>query len=238
MNPPKPGTLYGVGIGPGDPELLTLKALRILRAVPVIAWPAPETGPSLAREIVAEHLPGGQREIAIRMPLLPARFPADEVYDRAADEIGVALEAGEDVAAICEGDPFFYGSFMYLFGRLADRFPVEIVPGVSSLTACAAMLRTPLAAKNDVLAVVPGPLAADEMEARIASADAVAIIKVGRHFAKIRAVLDRLGLAGNARYVERATMEGQRIVPLTEVADGDAPYFSMILVHKRGEVWT
>ena len=113
------GTLYGVGIGPGDPELITLKALRILKSVPVLAWPAPEEGPSLAREIVAGHLPGTQREIPIRMPLLPARFPADDVYDKAAVEIGAALDAGDDVAVICEGDPFFYGSFMYLYGRLA-----------------------------------------------------------------------------------------------------------------------
>jgi precorrin-2/cobalt-factor-2 C20-methyltransferase len=231
------GTLYGVGVGPGDPELVTLKALRILKSVPVLAWPAPEEGPSLAREIVAEHLPGTQREIPIRMPLLPARFPADDVYDRAAVEIGAALSAGEDVAVICEGDPFFYGSFMYLFGRLAGEHTIEVVPGVSSLTACAAALGAPLAAKNDVLTVLPGPLDAEIMKQRLADADAAAIIKVGRHFEKIRGVIEDLGLADNARYIERATMAEQRIVPLAEVGDGDAPYFSMILVHKRSEAW-
>lgn len=231
------GTLYGVGVGPGDPELVTLKALRILQSVPVLAWPAPEEGPSLAREIVAAHLPGTQREIPIRMPLLPARFPADDVYDKAAVEIGAALSAGEDVAVICEGDPFFYGSFMYLFGRLAGEHTIEVVPGVSSLTACAAALGAPLSAKNDVLTVVPGPLDADTMKQRLADADAAAIIKVGRHFDKIRGVIDELGLAGNARYIERATMAEQRIVPLADVGDGDAPYFSMILVHKRKEAW-
>lgn len=232
------GTLYGVGVGPGDPELVTLKALRILRSAPVLAWPAPEDGPSLAREIVAAHLPGTQREIPIRMPLVPARFPAQEVYDRAAEEIGAELEAGADVAVICEGDPFFYGSFMYLYGRLAGRFPVEVIPGVSSLTACAAALGAPLAARNDVLTVIPGPLAEDEMTARLAAADAAAIIKVGRHFAKIRTVLDALGLAGDARYIERATMADQRILTLEEVGADSAPYFSMILVHKRTEAWT
>ena len=134
------GKLYGVGVGPGDPELLTLKALRILRSVTVLAWPGPEKGPSLARDIIAEYLPGTQREIAIRMPLLSAQFPADDVYDKAAIEIKDALDAGEDVAVICEGDPFFYGSFMYLFGRLANDRSIEVVPGVSSLTACAAAL--------------------------------------------------------------------------------------------------
>lgn len=231
------GTLYGVGIGPGDPELVTLKALRILKSVPVLAWPAPEKGPSLAREIVAEHLPGNQREIPIRMPLLPARFPADDVYDKAAIEISEALDAGEDVAVICEGDPFFYGSFMYLYGRLAGDYPVEVIPGVSSLTACAAALGAPLSAKNDVLTVIPGPLDSDTMKQRLTDADAVAIIKVGRHFDRIRNVIDALGLTANARYIERATMGEQRIVPIGEVGDGNAPYFSMILVHKRDEVW-
>jgi len=232
------GTLYGVGVGPGDPELVTLKALRILKSVPVLAWPAPEEGPSLAREIVAGHLPGTQREIAIRMPLLPARFPADDVYDSAAVEIGAALSAGDDVAVICEGDPFFYGSFMYLFGRLAADHAIEVVPGVSSLTACAAALGSPLSAKNDVLSVIPGPLDADTMAQRLAEADAAAIIKVGRHLEKIRGVLADLGLSDNARYIERATMTAQRIVPLADVGEGDAPYFSMILVHKRAEAWT
>jgi precorrin-2/cobalt-factor-2 C20-methyltransferase len=231
------GTLYGVGIGPGDPELITLKALRILKSVPVLAWPAPEEGPSLAREIVAGHLPGTQREIPIRMPLLPARFPADDVYDGAAAEIGAALDAGEDVAVICEGDPFFYGSFMYLYGRLAGDYPVEVVPGVSSLTACAAALGAPLSAKNDVLTVIPGPLDSDTIKQRLTDADAVAIIKVGRHFERIRTLIDDLGLTANARYIERATMGEQRILPIGEVGDGNAPYFSMILVHKRDEVW-
>ena len=128
------GTLYGLGIGPGDPELITLKALKRLQAVPVIAYPAPQEGDSLARAIVAPHLDGAQREIAIRMPMVAARFPAQEVYDRAAEAIGGELEAGRDVAVLCEGDPFFYGSFMYLFGRMAERYPVEVIPGVSSLT--------------------------------------------------------------------------------------------------------
>lgn len=233
----KSGTLYGVGIGPGDPELVTLKALRILKSVPVLAWPAPEEGPSLAREIVAEHLPGTQREIPIRMPLLPARFPADDVYDRAAVEIGAALDNGDDVAVICEGDPFFYGSFMYLYGRLAGEYAIEVIPGVSSLTACAAALGAPLSAKNDVLTVLPGPLDSDTMKQRLQDADAVAIIKVGRHFDRIRDLIAELGLLAHARYIERATMGEQRIVPIGDVGDGNAPYFSMILVHKREEVW-
>ncbi len=232
------GTLYGVGIGPGDPELITLKALRCLRAVPVIAYPAPPEGDSLARSIVEPHLAGGQREIAIRMPMVAARFPAQEVYDRAAEEIGGELDDGRDVAVLCEGDPFFYGSFMYLFGRMAERYPVEVIPGVSSLTACAAVLGAPLVARNDVLTVVPATLKSDEIKRRLAEGgEAAAIVKVGRNLEKVRAVLGDLGLADNARYVEHATMANQKILPLAAVGAEAAPYFSMILVHRRGEAW-
>ncbi len=232
------GTLYGLGIGPGDPELITLKALRLLKAAPVLAYPAPEQGESLVRRIVAPHLDGAKTEVAIRMPLVAARFPAQQVYDRAAEELGAHLAAGRDVAVLCEGDPFFYGSFMYLFGRMAERFTVEVVPGVSSLTACAAVLGAPLAARNDVLTVVPAPLDEAALKARLGEAEAAAVIKLGRHFAKVRRVLDELGLAQHARYVEHATMDSQRILPLDAVAGDDVPYFSMILVHRRGEAWT
>ncbi len=232
------GILYGLGIGPGDPELITVKALRLLKAAPVVAYPAPETGESLARAIVAPLLPGGQSEVAIRVPLLVERFPAQEVYDRAAVELGEHLAAGRDVAVLCEGDPFFYGSFMYLFARMAERFPVEVVPGVSSLTACAAVLGAPLAARNDVLSVVPAPLDEVELRARLSSGDATAIIKVGRHFEKVRRVLEELGLSERARYIERATMASQRILPLGSVDPGNVPYFSMVLLHKRGEAWS
>lgn len=231
------GTAYGLGVGPGDPELITLKALRILRDAPVVAYPAPDQGDSLTRAIVAPHLPDGQTEIAIRVPMLSERFPAQEVYDRAALELGDHLTAGRDVAVLCEGDPFFYGSFMYLFARLAERYPVEVVPGVSSLTACAATLGAPLAARNDVLAVIPAPLDAEALKARLSMVDAAAILKIGRHFTKVRDALADLGLTDSARYVEHATMDNQRILPLDQVDPETVPYFSMVLVHTRGEAW-
>jgi precorrin-2/cobalt-factor-2 C20-methyltransferase len=232
------GTLYGLGVGPGDPELITLKALRLLRSAPVVAYPAPEHGDSLARSIIAEHLPGGQTEIAIRMPMLVERFPAQEIYDRAAIEIGAHLEAGRDVAVLCEGDPFFYGSFMYLFGRMAEHFPVQVVPGVSSLTACAATSGAALASRNDVLTVIPAPLAPSRLRDLLARTDAAAIMKLGRHFTKVRDVLNELGLSAHARYVERATMSNQRLLPLDKVDPDSVPYFSMVLVHRRGEAWS
>jgi precorrin-2/cobalt-factor-2 C20-methyltransferase len=226
----RPGTAYGIGVGPGDPELVTLKALRLLQAAPVVAYPAPDDGPSFARSIVAQWLRPEQREIAIRVPMVAERFPAQEVYDRAAAEIGTVLSAGNDVAILCQGDPFFYGSFMYLFTRLADRFPVSIVPGVSSLTACAAAAGTPLAARSETLTVVPATLGEAELERRLAGSEAAAIIKLGRNFEKVRAVLARLRLDGRARYVERASLPNQRILPLAEVAADSVPYFAMIVL--------
>ena len=231
------GIVWGLGVGPGDPELITVKALRLLQAAPVVAYPAPLGGESFARGIVRQWLNRGQQEIVIEVPMEVAPEPAQSAYDQAAARIAAALDGGQDVAVLCQGDPFFYGSFMYLFGRLAQRYPVEIVPGVSSLTASAAALQAPLAARNDVLAVLPAPLAEAELTRRLEDLDAAAIIKLGRHFAKVRRVLDRLGLADRARYIERATLANQRLLPLDAVDPAAVPYFSMILVHKRGEAW-
>ena len=226
--------VYGLGLGPGDPELVTVKALRLLRAAPVVAYPAPEDGASFARSIVARWLVPSQIEIAIRVPMESARFPAQAVYDRAAEEIAGHAEAGRAVAVLCQGDPFFYGSFMYLFARLAERVPVEVVPGVSSLTACAAAAQLPLAARDDALIVLPASLDDGELSRRIAAAESIAIIKLGRHFARMRAVLGRLGLAAQARYIERASTASERVLPLDAVDAAAVPYFSMILLHRRG----
>jgi precorrin-2/cobalt-factor-2 C20-methyltransferase len=227
------GTVYGIGVGPGDPELVTIKALRILRAAPVIAYPAPLDGDSFARSIVAQFLTGEQREIAIRVPMLAERFPAQDVYDRAASEIGAEAALGHDIAIICQGDPFFYGSFMYLFARLAARCRVEIVPGISSLTACAAAGGLPLAAREETLTVIPATLDKSSLERRLAGVEAAAIIKLGRHFAKVRDVLCRLDLAERAHYIERASLPNQRILKLAEVDAADVPYFAMILLRGR-----
>jgi precorrin-2/cobalt-factor-2 C20-methyltransferase len=196
----------------------------------VIAYPAPEQGESFARSIVAGHLRTGQREIAIRMPLGDGSFPKSDIYDRAAADILAEVAAGRRVAVLCEGDPFFYGSFIYLYARLAGRCEVAVVPGVSSLMACAGASAAPLARRNESLMVLPGPMPAEELRRRLALAEAAAIIKVGRHMAKIRGVLDGLGLTGRALYVERATLGAERVLPLAELGAGDAPYFSMILV--------
>ena len=224
------GRLYGVGVGPGDPELLTLKAARLIDSAQVIAYPAPDTGASFARSIVADRL-SGKREIPIFVPMRIERFPAQEVYDRAAEEIANELAGGHDVVVLCEGDPFFYGSFMYLFERLAHRHPVEVVPGVSSLTAAAAELGSPLAERNDVLRIVPGPSSDAAIEAALNEGGPVAFIKVGRHFVRLRDAIARAGRLAHAGYAERLTLPEQRICALAD-HEGPAPYFSMILVPK------
>lgn len=230
MKAAQEGRLYGIGVGPGDPELLTLKALRLIRAVAVVAYPAPEARDSFARTIVAGWLDRGQREIAIRFPMRPGPPPV-EIYDKAANTIATELSAGHDVAFLCQGDPLFYGSFISLLPRLADRFAVEIVPGVSSLTACAAAAALPLVASDEVLTVIPAPLAETDLARRLASAEAAAIIKLGRHLSKVKRTLDRLGRLDGALYIERASLPDQRIRPLAEI--DTAPYFSMALVAKK-----
>ncbi len=236
MTEPLTGTLYGVGVGPGDPELLTLKAHRLITSAAVVAYPAPDDGDSFARSIVASLIRTDAEEFAIVIPMKTERFPARQVYDDASRHLAAKLEAGEDVVVLCEGDPFFYGSFMYLYERLAGRFPSEIVPGVSSIMSCAAVLKRPIAARNDTLTVIPGPLPEKELRVRLERADAAAIIKVGRHLPKVRRILEDLGATERAGYVERASLPQQIVLPLAEAPER-APYFSMILVYMGGEEW-
>jgi precorrin-2/cobalt-factor-2 C20-methyltransferase len=231
------GTLYGLGVGPGDPELVTLKAVRLARSCPVLAYPAPEQGESLARRIMAPHIPPGRTEIAIRMPLSADRYPANAVYDRAAADLASHLADGRDVAVLCLGDPFFYGSFMYLFARLAETHRTVVVPGVTSLSAAASALGMPLAARGDVLTVVPAILSDEDIASRLSAADASAIIKLGRHFARVRDLLGRLELSAQARYIEHASLPGENARTLAEIDPASVPYFSLILIHRRGHAW-
>jgi precorrin-2/cobalt-factor-2 C20-methyltransferase len=245
------GTLYGLGLGPGDSELVTLKALRLLRAAPVVAYSAPEGGASFARQIVAEWLDpphptlsssGGegrvrgtrQREIAIRFPMRPGPPPA-EIYRSAAARLAAVLDGGEDVAYLCQGDPLFYGSFVGLLERLlaGGHYPITIVPGVSSPSACAAAAALPLAHHDEVLSVIPATLPEVELVRRLGTIEAAAIVKLGRHFAKLRRVLAQLGLLDAAVYVERASLPNQRVMPLAAVDPASVPYFATALVRRR-----
>ena len=229
---PKAGVLYGLGVGPGDPELLTLKAVRLLNECAVVAYPAPEAGTGLAWEIAKPHLTANSEVLPLRLPISVDPFPAQQAYDHAAEALATRLESGKSVAVLCEGDPLFYGSFMYVLERLFGKFRTEVVPGVSSPMACAAALGLPLVSRNEPLTVLPGPLPEAELEVRLQAAGAFVLMKVGRHFAKLHGLLNRCGLAEHARYVEHATRPDQRVLPLDEVDPEVVPYFSMILVRR------
>jgi precorrin-2/cobalt-factor-2 C20-methyltransferase len=231
------GTLYGIGVGPGDPDLLTLKAAKTIAACPVLAYPAPETGASLARAIADPHVPPGKIELPIRLPIEIERHPAQDAYDAGALALARELDAGQDVALLCLGDPLFYGSFLYLHARLADRYRIVVVPGVTSFAASAALSGHAVAARQDSLAVIPATLPDAEIERRIEAHDSLVFLKLGRHFARTKALLRRAGLAEQALYVERAGQPGERVLPLRDAEFETAPYFSLLLVHRRGHAW-
>ncbi|WP_411641818.1 precorrin-2 C(20)-methyltransferase [Loktanella agnita] len=234
--PPSRGVLYGVGVGPGAPDLITLRAARLIEQAQVVAYPTLAGAASFARAIAADLIAPQTQEIIMDVPMSVERAPAQAAYDEGATRIAAVLDQGQDVVCLCEGDPFFYGSFMYLFARLSDRYRVEVVPGVTSVTACAARAGRPLAARNERLTVLPGPLPEDELRARIAGAESVAIMKVGRHLPKIRAVIEALGLTAQTVYIERATLPEEVVLPLAEAPEA-APYFSMILLTKGADPW-
>lgn len=223
------GTLWGIGIGPGDPELLTAKAIRLLGEVPVLAWPAPLQGDGMARSIAAAYVPEGRVEIPIRLSFRPERDDTDEAYDQAAAAIADHLAAGRDVGVLCEGDPLFFGSFIYVLTRLKDRFPIQVVPGVSSPMAAAAMAVRPLSLLDDAVAIIPATRSDELIRAMLEPAEAAVIMKVGRHLPRLKQLLSSMGLLNSAVAVERATLPDQRVLPLAEAET--LSYFSVILVH-------
>lgn len=233
----KSGTLYGVGVGPGDPELMTVKAWRLISLAPVVAYLTANGRDSTARDIARPFMPEGVTELAIDVPMRSEREPAQQAYDRGAAAIARHLQAGRDVVMLCEGDPFFYGSFMYLFARLAKDHETIVVPGVTSITAAAARLRRPLAARNEVLKVLPATLAPDRLREELLTAQSAAIIKVGRHFAAVRNILSALDLVSKSMVIEKATHADERITRLEDVAGDALPYFSTILVYAGSEPW-
>jgi precorrin-2/cobalt-factor-2 C20-methyltransferase len=224
------GRLYGIGVGPGDPELITLKALRILQSCPVLAYQSASDRPSTTRQIVAQYLSGDQEEICYHLPRALDPEAAASTYDAVIEPIDAHLAAGQDVAVLCEGDPLFYGSFMYLYTRLSDRYSTEIVPGVSSPMGCASVLKTPLSYRNDVFSVLSGTLPEKKLKLHLQQVDAAAIIKLRRHFSKVKQILKELDLLDRAQYIEGGTMPNQRIIPIEEVDPDNVPYFAMILL--------
>lgn len=237
------GRLLGLGVGPGDPELITVKALRLLREAPVVAYFVAKGKRGNAFGIIEAHLQAQQTLLPLVYPVttevLPAPLSYEQVisdfYDEASVQVAEHLDAGRDVAVICEGDPFFYGSYMYLHDRLAQRYEAEVIPGVCSMLGGASVLGAPLVYRNQTLTVLSGVLPHEELKRRLADADAAVIMKLGRNFPKVREVLAELGLDQRALYVERATMANQKIVALDAVDPQSSPYFSLIVV--PGEKW-
>jgi precorrin-2/cobalt-factor-2 C20-methyltransferase len=230
--------LIGVGVGPGDPELLTLKALRALQEADVIAHFAKAGNPSNARAIVASHLRPGIAELELLYPVT-TEFPRDapsycsrmrEFFDASADAIAARLDAGETVAVLCEGDPLFYGSYMHLHVRLAQRYPATVIAGVSGMSGCWSAIAAPMAQGNDVFTVLPATLPQSELERRLADADSAVVMKLGRNLTKVRAALYRAGRLDGAIYVERGTMSDAKVMALAAKQDEHAPYFAVVLV--------
>ena len=230
--------LIGVGVGPGDPELMTLKALRALREADVVAHFAKAGNPSKARAIAAGHLRPGVAEVALLYPVtteIPRHEPAycseiEAFYDGCADVLAAHLDARRCVAVICEGDPLFYGSYMHLHVRLAPRYPTEVIAGVTGMSGCWSAAATPIAQGDDVFTVLPATLSESELVWRLTEADAAVVMKVGRHLPKLRRALERSGRLPRAIYVERGTMAEEKMIPLSAKPDDAAPYFAVVLV--------
>jgi precorrin-2 C20-methyltransferase/precorrin-3B C17-methyltransferase len=232
------GRLFGVGLGPGDPELVTVKAARLIGAADVIAYHAARHGRSNARAIAESFLREGQIEEPLIYPVTtettdhPGGYQGaiDEFYAAAAERLAAHLDAGRDVVVLAEGDPFFYGSYMHMHKRLAHRYPTEVVPGVTSVSAASAVLGRPLMERDEVLTVLPGTLAPDELAARLATTDSAAIMKLGRTFEGVVSALSQAGRLADAWYVERATTDRERHGRITDIDPATVPYFSLALI--------
>jgi precorrin-2/cobalt-factor-2 C20-methyltransferase len=235
--------LYGVGLGPGDPDYMTVRARDIILKADRLVHFCKRGRRGNAR-ITADAIiaPDPAREIELAFPVtieVPVEDegytgPIAAFYDEAAEQLAGEMAAGRSIAVLCDGDPFFYGSFMHLWRRLAHRFPTEVVPGVTGMAGAWARADAPISWGDDVMTVVPGTLAESELTRRLVDTDAAVIMKLGRNLPKVRRALQAAGLINRAIYVERATMAGQVVTRLAEKSDDEAPYFSMILVPGEG----
>lgn len=238
MTANKSGTLYGVGLGPGDPELVTLKAARVLQTAPIIAHFRKKGRPGHAWTIAATHVNAGARETAFEYPVTTEIDFREDAYVEtirafyrdSADSIMQHLAAGRDVALLCEGDPFFYGSFLHMYDRIRDTYPIRVIPGITGMSGCWTAAAAPITYGDDVLTVLPGTLDRLALTTHLKNADAAVIMKVGYNLDKIKLALADAGRATDAIYVERGTMQGERVVPLSQLDECAVPYFSIILL--------
>ncbi|MFJ4843084.1 precorrin-2 C(20)-methyltransferase [Streptomyces sp. NPDC088746] len=235
------GRLYGVGLGPGDPALMTVRAVRIIGEADVVAYHSARHGRSIARSIAAEHIRADHIEEALVYPVTTEttdhpggyRGALDEFYTEAAARLAAHLDAGRTVAVLAEGDPLFYGSYQHMHKRLADRYDTEVIPGVTSVSAAAARLGTPLVEAEEVLTILPGTLPEEELTARLAATDSAVVMKLGRTFPAVRRAFEASGRLPEARYVERATMAGERTGDLADTDADSVPYFAVAVLPSR-----
>jgi precorrin-2/cobalt-factor-2 C20-methyltransferase len=235
------GRLIGVGVGPGDPDLLTLKAVRALESADVVAHFAKAGNPSNARAIVAPHLRRGLVELPLLYPVTTEepsdgsvyRSAIQDFFDAAATAVAVHLEAGRTVAVLSEGDPLFFGSYMHLHIRLMKRFPTDVIPGVTAMSGCWSAAGLAIAQGDDVLTVMPGTLDESELIRRLQQNDPTVVMKIGRNLAKVRRALMAADRLASATYIERGTMNNERLMPLRDKTDDAAPYFAIVLVAGR-----
>ncbi|MFD9941888.1 precorrin-2 C(20)-methyltransferase [Nonomuraea sp. NPDC059023] len=237
------GRLFGVGLGPGDPELITVKAARLIGEADVIAYHAARHGRSIARSIALPYLREGQIEELLLYPLTtettdhPGGYQGalDDFYVECAARLAAHLDAGRTVVVLSEGDPLFYGSYMHMHKRLAHRYPTEVVPGVTSISGASAVLGRPLVERDETLTVLPGTLPGEVLAEKLRATDSAAVLKLGRTFEKVRDALAEAGRLDDAWYVERATMDAQRVAPLKDVDPDGVPYFSLALLPSPAE---
>ena len=238
MTDTRTGTLYGVGLGPGDPELVTVKAARVIGEADVVAYHSARHGRSIARRIAEPYLRAGQIEEHLVYPVTtettdhPGGYAGaiEDFYAEAAERIAGHLAAGRDVALLAEGDPLFYSSYMHMHTRLTERFSAVIVPGVTSVSAASAATGTPLVQGDEVLTVLPGTLPAAELTRRLADTDAAVIMKLGKSFPEVRQALSQTHQLDRAFYVERASTEAQKVLPAGAVDADSVPYFSVVML--------
>jgi precorrin-2/cobalt-factor-2 C20-methyltransferase len=236
------GRLYGIGLGPGDPELLTVKAVRLIQSAAVVGYFAKAGRRGNARTIANRWLTGSAEELPLYYPMTTEHAFDSPVYvsvlaafyDNAVSAISAHLDAGRDVALLSEGDPFFYGSFMHLYIRLRERYPATLVPGVTGMAGCWSAAGSPMAWGDDTLLVMPGTLPLSALVDRLRATDAAVVMKLGRNFSKVRNAIQEAGRLAEAIYVERGTMPGEIVMPLADKPDDVAPYFSLILIPGQG----
>jgi len=236
------GRILCAGLGPGDPDLMAVRADRAIRTARHIAYFRKAGRQGQARRIVEGMLAPGAVEHAMEYPVT-TEIPFDSpeynhllsaFYDGWAGRLAALAGAGQEVVVLCEGDPFFYGSFMHLYVRLKGHVPVEVIPGIPGMVGCWNAMGMPVTWGDDVLTVLMGTLPEQELVAHMRGADALAIMKTGRNLPRVRRALQAVGRLDDAWLIERGTMPGQRIAPLAQIDAADCPYFAIVLVHGHG----